>query len=131
MNSVEVSGVEVTVVVVHLEWFGDPSIQTAYIAQYFQNLSGPAVLLGDFNLEADGSNRNSPNISAWDVLLDEGWQPTTSFECHDGAQGDKDTTASRSLRVRYLHCTCRRVVLFPMLGLPAGLDSVQELDPSF
>ena len=43
---------------VHLEWFGDPSSQTEFIAKYFRDhvKSGPAIILGDFNLEPGGGN---------------------------------------------------------------------------
>ena len=52
----DIDGVEVTVGGVHLEWFGDPSAQTEFVADYFrQHVDGPAILIGDFILEPPGN----------------------------------------------------------------------------
>ena len=47
----------------HLEWFGDPTSQTAFIAEWFAaHVPGPAIVLGDFNLEPSGAQ-------VWPVAL--------------------------------------------------------------
>ena len=77
-----VNGVEVTIGGLHLEWFGDPTASVNKIVEWFdEHVSGPAIILGDFNLEPSGGNSNSPNATAWDALDEAGWVPTTPTEC--------------------------------------------------
>ena len=64
VSTLEVGGIDVTIGGLHLEWFGDPTAQTAFVAEYFrENVRGPAILIGDFNLEPTGGNKNAPNVS--------------------------------------------------------------------
>lgn len=78
VNRFKVNDVIVTVGAVHLEWFGDPSAQTAAIADYFRTqVRGPAIIVGDFNIEPNGGNKAAPHARAWDPLLADGWISTT------------------------------------------------------
>ena len=96
VSKVMVGNVEVKIGGLHLEWFGDPASQTAAVAEYFESVDGPAIILGDFNLEPPGFNVRADwiqtgddwkdnlalappplNASAWAPLMDAGWTPTT------------------------------------------------------
>ena len=90
------AGVEITIGGLHLEWFGDPTAQTDFVAKWFrENVAGPAIILGDFNLEPRGNNRAAPNATAWTSLLDDGWVPTTPIE-DAGCVGETDQHRCKS-----------------------------------
>ena len=84
---------------IHLEWFDDPSVQTLYLADYFATETKPVIILGDFNLEPDGSNNAAHNASAWEPLLAAGFAPTTPLACLNGTENTftcKHTTDSQA-----------------------------------
>jgi endonuclease/exonuclease/phosphatase family metal-dependent hydrolase len=61
VSKLNVGGLEVTIGGLHLEWFGDPSAQTGFIAKWFREHvpDGPAILIGDFNLEPPGKEETA------------------------------------------------------------------------
>ena len=114
VNQVLVNQIPVTVASIHLEWFGDPGVQTKAVVEHFKGHKGPVVIAGDFNLEGNGWNEGTRSTgvcygavehkteedcethgqtwnvtaeNAWDVMVADGWQTVTPFRC-GGAGGD-------------------------------------------
>ena len=130
VSKVMVGNVEVQIGGLHLEWFGDPASQTAAVADYFESVDGPAIILGDFNLEPPGFNVRADwipepkkdnldmappplNLSAWAPLMDAGWTSTTPFECEE----ETDLHICKSaLMTAMLTKTCE----FPCWGYQLG-----------
>jgi len=57
--TINIDGADVHFLGTHVEWFGDPGVQIQAIAERVRNISGPVVLMGDFNLWPNGANTAS------------------------------------------------------------------------
>merc|ERR1712176_848310 len=74
--TISVNDTDVTVFSVHTEWFGDPAEQIGFVAKEVNEVKGPLVLVGDFNLDPSGQNDATiaSNIST------NGFQPLLDLE---------------------------------------------------
>jgi endonuclease/exonuclease/phosphatase (EEP) superfamily protein YafD len=61
---------KITIFVVHTEWFGDPSIQIQYAFDQANAVTGPVILMGDFNVGANGGNDAAPDADAFSAIPD-------------------------------------------------------------
>ncbi|GMH52714.1 hypothetical protein TL16_g01295 [Triparma laevis f. inornata] len=79
-----VGGQEVIIAGTHFEWFGDPTTQTQFVVDYFEDHdfdSVPVIVTGDFNLEPCGGNMNAPDATAFVPFIDSGWDSVTPMQC--------------------------------------------------
>ena len=107
VDTFEVNGISVTVAGVHLEWFGDPSKQTEFIVNYFNEyeIDANIIVLGDFNLEPSGSNNNAPDATAWKVMTDNSWKTATAFGCNaDGHETVDSPTEGHQCNSDFTTC---------------------------
>eukprot|EP00928_Gymnodinium_smaydae_P093672 TRINITY_DN7798_c0_g1_i1.p1 TRINITY_DN7798_c0_g1~~TRINITY_DN7798_c0_g1_i1.p1 ORF type:complete len:732 (-),score=49.50 TRINITY_DN7798_c0_g1_i1:436-2526(-) len=96
--TINVNGTSVVFMSVHTEWFGDPAVQVAFIAEEITRTVGPLIVVGDFNMDISGQNEatieNNITTNAFQPLLDlktAGLRsatpisaPGSKMESHDG-----------------------------------------------
>eukprot|EP00928_Gymnodinium_smaydae_P093677 TRINITY_DN7798_c0_g5_i1.p1 TRINITY_DN7798_c0_g5~~TRINITY_DN7798_c0_g5_i1.p1 ORF type:complete len:718 (-),score=42.72 TRINITY_DN7798_c0_g5_i1:148-2301(-) len=74
--TITVNGTNVVFISVHTEWFGDPAVQVAFIAEHISSIEGPLIVVGDFNMDISGQNEATiaSNITT------NGFQPLLDLE---------------------------------------------------